>query len=273
MNASASAAAPGTPTARVRAVLCTRGGLYGAVVLRRLGRCKGIELCGIVRSERILDTRFGFLRGAHALIRRCGIAYAFYLWCATTLADCLTGEPALRPSMPLHTTRDINSQAGLQFLLRCSPDLLVSAFFDQRLGAAALAVPTLGCVNIHPSLLPEFRGVDPVLQACLARVDSLGVTVHWMTPALDEGSILAQQTVAVPARASLFQMTMALFAEGAELLTTNLDRIARHEAGASQRSRGSYQSWPSRPEVRAFHALGTPLIRLSDLRRSWIDQT
>lgn len=263
------AAVPGAPARRLRTVLLTRGGVYGARVLERLGSCATIELCGIVRSERVLEARFGFLRGALALIRRCGFRYALYLWCATSLAEWLGafGSAARAPGrdLPIHTTRDLNSPEGLEFLARCAPDLLVSAFFDQRLSEAVLAVPARGCVNIHPSCLPEFRGVDPVLQARLAHADCLGVTLHWMTPRLDEGAILAQQPLALPARASVLEATAALFAAGAELLAANVGRIARRDPGAPQSAAGSYQSWPTRGEVRALRALGIPLMRGADI--------
>jgi methionyl-tRNA formyltransferase len=73
---------------RLRTVFCTCGGLYGALVLRRLRACAHrLEICGIVRSSRVLDPRFGFLKGAVEQIRRSGLAYALYLWCTTTLAD------------------------------------------------------------------------------------------------------------------------------------------------------------------------------------------
>ena len=271
MSAAALAAdRPDAPTPRLRTVFCTRGGLYAARVLERLTRCEAIELCGIVRSERILEARFGFRRGALALIRRCGLAYALYLWCVTTLADSFGASRAAAwapgRSVPVLVTRDINTPAGLGFLARRSPDLLVSAFFDQRLGAAALEVPTLGGVNIHPSLLPEFRGVDPVLQARLARVDSLGVTLHWMTSGLDEGPILAQQALALPPRASVLEATAALFAAGAELLAASVGRIAQRDPGTPQRAAGSYQSWPTPAEVHALRERGIPLLRIADLR-------
>jgi methionyl-tRNA formyltransferase len=260
------AAVLSVPATRLRTVLLTRGGVYGARVLERLSGCAAIELCGIVRSERVLDARFGFLRGALALIRRCGLLYAVYLWCTTTLADWLGARGGAHGrDIPVHTTRDLNSPEGLAFLARCAPDLLVSAFFDQRLGEAVLAVPARGCVNIHPSCLPEFRGVDPVLQARLAHADSLGVTLHWMTPRLDEGAILAQQPLALPERASVLEATAALFAAGAELLAANVGRIARRDPGAPQSAAGSYQSWPTRGEVRALRALGIPLMRGADL--------
>jgi hypothetical protein len=255
-------------------VYCTRGGLFGALVLHRLRECKQIEICGIVRSSRMFHPRFGFLRGALAYVRRSGIAYSLYLFCATTLADVLCGFGTIgcvptraRPrGIPVHTTRDINDPAALRFLIDCAPDLLVSAFFDQRLQAAALAVPSRGCVNIHPSLLPSFKGVDPVLQARVQHA-GVGVTVHYMTPQLDAGEILVQRSTTIREGASIFETTAVLFGEGAKLLAAEIGRLERRERGTPQDTPGCYQSWPSRTEIRALRARRGVLIRLSDFNR------
>jgi len=164
----------------------------------------------------------------------------------------------------VHTTPDINDPTSLKFLRHCTPDLLVSAFFDQRLHEAALAVPARGCINIHPSLLPDFRGVDPVLQARLHRA-SLGVTVHWMTPILDQGEILAQRAISPDERASVFATTAGLFSAGADLLASRLE-MDPGDHGSSQRAGGSYQSWPTRSDVRALRAGGGALMRLEDFK-------
>jgi methionyl-tRNA formyltransferase len=121
-------------------------------------------------------------------------------------------------------------------------------------------------VNIHPSLLPAFKGVDPVLQARVQRAD-FGVTVHKMVPTLDAGEILAQRSMIPPEGASIFETTAILFREGAELLVSQIGRLARAENGTPQESSGSYQSWPTRGELRALRALGGALIRLADFKR------
>jgi methionyl-tRNA formyltransferase len=262
------------PPRPLRVVYCTRGGLFGALVLHRLRASTQVEICGIVRSSRTFHPRFGFLRGALAYVRRSGIAYSLYLLCGTTLADVLCGFGTIgcvptrtRPGgIPVHTTRDINNAEALLFLTESAPDLLVSAFFDQRLQEAALAVPSRGCVNIHPSLLPSFKGVDPVLQARVQRA-GVGVTVHYMTPALDAGDILVQRSPPIRAGASIFETTAVLFREGAELLTAQIGRLERRERGTPQSIAGCYQSWPSRAEIRSLRARGSVLIRLSDFNR------
>ena len=266
---------PAEAPARLRTVVCTCGGLYGALVLRRLRACDQLEICAVVRSTRVLDPQFGFLRGAMGQIRCSGIAYALYLWCATTLSDwlCALGGVGAVPmhthtsGPPVLTTRNINDAEGLRFLAACAPDLLVSAFFNQRLHATALALPARGCLNIHPSLLPEAKGVDPVFQALLQGALEVGVTVHFMSPGFDAGRILAQRSIERRADSSVFATTALLFREGAELLASAIDSIARGATGTPQSGEGNYQSWPTRREVRMLRARGGALLRLSDLAR------
>jgi methionyl-tRNA formyltransferase len=263
------------PVTRLRTVLCTCGGLYGALVLLRLRACDRLEICAVVRSTRVFHPGFGFLRGALAQVRCSGVAYAFYLWCTTTLADWLcalggVGAVPLQstpPGMRVLTTRDINDAEGLRFLTACQPDLLVSAFFNQRLHAAALGVPTHGCLNIHPSLLPDARGVDPVFQALLREKPHFGVTVHFMSSGLDAGPIVAQRSIERRTESSVFATTALLFREGAELLATAVDSIVRGAAGTAQSGEGSYQSWPTRREMRMLRARGGSLLRIADLAR------
>lgn len=266
---------PGSAPPRLRAVFCTCGGLYGALVLRRLRACERLEICAVVRSTRVLDPRFGFLRGALAQIRRSGIAYALYLWCATTLADWLCalggiGAVPMRAAAsgpPVLATRDINDAPGLEFLSACAPDLLISAFFNQRVHAATLALPKYGCLNIHPSLLPDAKGVDPVFQSLLSSTPARGVTVHFMNAELDAGRIVAQRAIEAPANASVFAMTALLFDEGAALLAQAIGSIASGATGAPQSGAGNYQSWPTRRERQRLREHGGALLHVAELVR------
>jgi methionyl-tRNA formyltransferase len=264
-----------TARPRLRTVLCTCGGRYGALVWRRLQECPDLDLCGLVRSTRVLDPRFGFMRGALAQISLSGLSYALYLFCATSLSEWLcwrraagtvpTGSDMQPP--PVLVTRDLNAPDGLTFLRKCAPDLLVSAFFNQRLQPPALAVARRASLNIHPSLLPEGKGVDPVFQALLRGIVPLGVTVHFMTPALDAGPILAQRSLATPPGASVFEATALLFDGGAQLLGESIHRLGSATVGAAQPGPGSYQSWPSRTQLREFRRRGQRLLRLGELLR------
>jgi methionyl-tRNA formyltransferase len=275
LSAASSAAPRSAAPVKLRTVFCTCGGLYGALVLRRLRAFDGLEICAVIRSTRVLDPRYGFLRGALGQVRRSGLAYSLYLWCVTTLADwlCALGSVGAVPTRSVtggarvFETRNINDAEALQFLSACAPDLLVSAFFNQRLHAATLALPRYGCVNVHPSLLPDAKGVDPVFQALLPGGSPLGVTVHFMSPELDAGRIIAQRSVDGRAGSSVFATTALLFSKGAELLAAAMEQIVRGWSGTPQSGAGSYQSWPTSQEVRALRASGGALLRFADLLR------
>ena len=272
MNATVAGGAPAP--SRLRTVFCTCGGLYGALVLARLRACAHLEICGIVRSSRVLNPHFGFLQGPMAQIQRSGLRYAVYLWCATTLADALCalsglgnrtqpGDTAVRRL----TTRDLNDPEGRAFLAECAPDLLISSFFNQRFRAETLVIPTLACLNIHPSLLPDAKGVDPVFQSLLYGGPPLGVTVHFMNTEFDAGRILAQQEVVPRRGASVFELTALLYRDGAELLASSVDRVLAGDTGAAQSGPGSYQSWPTAAETAALRRQGGALLRFMDLVR------
>jgi methionyl-tRNA formyltransferase len=275
LSAASSAAPRSAAPVKLRTVFCTCGGLYGALVLRRLRACEELEICAVIRSTRVLDARYGFLQGALAQVRRSGLAYSLYLWCVTTLADwlCALGDVgavptrSVTPGTRVFNTRNINDAEALRFLSACEPDLLVSAFFNQRLHAATLTLPRYGCVNVHPSLLPDAKGVDPVFQALLPGGSPLGVSVHFMSPELDTGRIIAQRSVGGRGGSSVFATTALLFREGAELLATAMEQIVRGWTGTPQSGAGSYQSWPSSQEVRALRASGGALLRFADLMR------
>src|SRR5881275_1575084 len=72
------------------------------------------------------------------------------------------------------------------------PDLLLCTAFPWRIPAEALAVPRIGCVNGHPSLLPRFRGPTPVAWAIRSGETRIGFTYHLMDEQFDTGPILAQ---------------------------------------------------------------------------------
>lgn len=259
--------------ARLKTVFCTSGGLYSALVLKRLRACDQLEICAVVRSSRVSNSSDGFLRGALTHIKRSGFAYSIYLFCITTLADLLcfvriTSVP-MRTSKngpKVYTTHDLNDEKGIRFLTDCAPDLLVSAFFNQRLREPALAIPSRACLNIHPSLLPAHKGVDPVLQAFVHEAP-LGVTVHFMTPELDAGKILTQLPVPVPEDASVFDATAQMFRAGADLLAEALSDPKQNWVGTLQAEAGSYESWPTREEIRKSRKCGHPLLRVVDFAR------
>ena len=110
-----------------------------------------------------------------------------------------------------------------------APDAIVVAAYGLFLPDDTLAVPRLGCLNIHPSLLPRHRGPSPVATAILEGDDTTGVTIMLLDEGMDTGPILAQQEAAIGEEETCEELTERLFDTGAGLLTKTLDDWNRGE--------------------------------------------
>jgi len=98
------------------------------------------------------------------------------------------------------------------------PDVIVVAAFGQILPQSVLDIPSYGCINIHPSLLPRFRGVSPVAAAILAGDEFTGVSIMLMDRGLDTGPILARAQISISAQDTTGSLTAKLSLIAAQLL-------------------------------------------------------
>ncbi len=98
------------------------------------------------------------------------------------------------------------------------PDVIVVAAFGQILPQSVLDIPSYGCINIHPSLLPRFRGVSPVAAAILAGDEFTGVSIMLMDSGLDTGPILARTQISISAQDTTGSLTAKLSLIAAQLL-------------------------------------------------------
>jgi methionyl-tRNA formyltransferase len=127
-------------------------------------------------------------------------------------------------------------------LRRYEPDLVLCAGFPWKIPPDALAVPRLGAVNGHPSLLPDYRGPSPVAWAIRNGETEIGFTFHRMDAELDTGAILAQATVPLDDEHSWEELTPKLGGVVGELLPAALARIEQGDPGDAQEG-GRYFSF------------------------------
>jgi len=121
-------------------------------------------------------------------------------------------------------------EAGVvEQLSQFRPDVIVVAAFGQILPKSVLDVPHFGCINVHPSLLPRFRGASPVASAILAGNEFTGVSIMLMDEGLDTGPILARAQIPISARDTTGSLTTKLSLIGAWLLGEALVGWARGE--------------------------------------------
>ncbi len=127
-------------------------------------------------------------------------------------------EAALSGSgVPLECHIRVNEPGFVARLTRMQPDLLLVAGWPERFGREVRQAARLGAVNCHPSLLPRYRGRDPLFWAILNDEREVGITLHRMTGEIDAGPILMQRAVPVPAGATSASLAEAVDRAGAEL--------------------------------------------------------
>ncbi|MDD5041544.1 MAG: methionyl-tRNA formyltransferase [Candidatus Peribacteraceae bacterium] len=126
--------------------------------------------------------------------------------------------------LPFIQPENINDEAISYKLQAISCDVLVTVAYGQILSPALLALPRLGAVNVHPSLLPRWRGASPVQHAILAGDSETGVTVQMMVQALDAGPVLAQERIPLSPDEAAERLSALLAEMGGKLLVETLTK-------------------------------------------------
>ena len=125
------------------------------------------------------------------------------------------------------TLRDGNAA---QRLAGYAPDVFVVVAYGLLLPPELLALPRLGCLNVHASLLPRWRGAAPVAHAILAGDEKTGVCIMRMEAGLDTGPVMRRREVTIGATETTGQLQQRLAAIGAELIVAALDALAAGSA-------------------------------------------
>jgi methionyl-tRNA formyltransferase len=139
------------------------------------------------------------------------------MWAETHHVPCLT-FPTVNDK-PWHYAEPDRVNASISPF---SPDLLVSASYGQKIPEEVVRSARFGGVNVHPSLLPRWRGTDPIPWTILAGDAQTGVTIVTLSKRFDEGKILAQQKIPMPQDKTPDEVRVQLFTLGSTLLTQTL---------------------------------------------------
>lgn len=116
-------------------------------------------------------------------------------------------------------------QAAVEILKKYSPDVIVVAAYGKILPKEVLEFPKYGCINVHGSLLPKYRGAAPIQWSVLNGDEVTGVTIMQMNEGLDTGDILITDTTPIGVNETSAELFDRLSAMGAKLLTKALDSI------------------------------------------------
>jgi methionyl-tRNA formyltransferase len=146
-----------------------------------------------------------------------------------TLRPPAVKEAALLLGLPVIQPEKLRQPEAMQQLTAWAPDLIVVAAFGQILRLELLDLPRFGCINIHGSLLPRWRGAAPIQAAILEGDRETGVTIMKMDPGVDTGPFLSRRYIPIhpdDTAGTLFEKLAPL---GAELLLETLPRYLSGE--------------------------------------------
>ena len=124
--------------------------------------------------------------------------------------------------LPIIQPRRLSEVEAMQQLKEWNPDLIVVAAFGQILRREVLELPRLGCVNVHASLLPRWRGAAPIQAAILNNDTDTGVTIMLMDPGVDTGPMLSQRALPILPQETAGSLGERLSLLGGELLLETL---------------------------------------------------
>jgi len=132
---------------------------------------------------------------------------------------------ALELGLPVIQPEKLRGSEELQEIIALNADIVVTAAFGQILPKELLDAPRLGCINVHASLLPKYRGGAPIHQAVLDGEAETGVTIMYMAVKLDAGDIISQKSMAIEDHHTTGQLFDELSIIGRDLLKETLPKI------------------------------------------------
>lgn len=127
---------------------------------------------------------------------------------------------ALKHHLPIYQPEQLKQE--YEQIVELKPDLIVTAAYGQMLPTEILEAPRYGCINVHASLLPEYRGGAPIHQAIIDGKNETGITIMYMVEKMDAGDILQQVKVPIEETDHVGTMHDKLSAAGATLLSETI---------------------------------------------------
>jgi methionyl-tRNA formyltransferase len=162
----------------------------------------------------------------------------------------------------------LNVPESLRVIADAHPDAIVVVAYGKILREACLAIPPKGCINVHPSLLPKYRGPAPIQHALLNGDSETGVTTMFMDAGMDTGDIILQRVVPIDPDDTAGSLTAKLATVAAELLVETLALVERGEAPRTPQEHEQATYAPFLPDEIAHLDFSQPAERLRNLIRA-----
>ena len=140
-------------------------------------------------------------------------------------------QRALELGLEVFAPEKISSPDAIERLKRVEPDFIAVAAYGQKIPAQVLQLPKYACLNVHPSILPKYRGGNPVQRQVMAGEQKSGVTIIYMSERMDAGDICLQKTVDIGPNETYGELEQRLAVLGAEALAEAMASVYEGTAG------------------------------------------
>lgn len=134
-------------------------------------------------------------------------------------------EAAMKYGIPVHQPARVKEPEFIDILRKINPEVIVVVAFGQILPKEILEMPKFGCINVHASLLPKYRGAAPVQWAVIRGEKESGVTTMYMDEGLDTGDMIEKTVVVLDKKETGGSLHDKLAEEGGKLLASTLEKL------------------------------------------------
>ncbi len=176
--------------------------------------------------------------------------------------ECSVLDAAKKLGVKHTVITDSNDAEFVRKMRELSPDLIISYSAPQIIKDELLAVPKYGIINVHGSLLPDYRGTLPSFWYLFNEEKVGGATVHYMSKKIDDGAIIKQDKVDISDCNTMFSLMKKTKLLGGELMVKAIGDIANGtvETRPNVSSEGRYFTWPTLEQAKEFKKKGKRLI-------------
>jgi len=156
-------------------------------------------------------------------------------------------ELAWERDIPVWEVRQLSDPETIRVFAAYQPDMICVACFSKRIPHAILEIPPLGCLNVHPTLLPVNRGPEPLFWTFREGTQRTGVTIHLMDEGMDSGAIVAQEVIQIPDGISFTELEAQCAELGGKLLARSVWDLYNGVAKPVEQdeTKSSYHAFPS----------------------------
>ena len=149
--------------------------------------------------------------------------------------------------IPVWEVRQLSDPETIRVFAAYHPDMICVACFSKHIPHGILDIPPLGCLNVHPSLLPTNRGPEPLFWTFREGIQRTGVTIHLMDEGMDSGAIVAQEVIEIPDGIGYSELEEQSAELGGKLLAQSVWELYHGVAQpvAQDETKSSYHAFPS----------------------------